>query len=288
VNTPRLTRLLRPVLALAVAGGLLAAAAPADAASGARRPGDDFVIASFNVLGADHTDGKVGRHERAGYAGSAVRMQRAIEVLQQTNVDLVGFQELQDPQAADFRAAVGAQWHVFSGSSDTDNSIAWRTSRFRLVQGWTVRIPYFHGTKRRMPVVKLRSLSTGRALYVMNTHNPADARGPARRWRARAVRIERHVTARLTQRHHAPVFLTGDMNDRAAFFCPFTRNRVMHSFIGGSHTRSGRCRPPAGAGIDWILGNRYVGFGTPRIDRSRLVASATDHPVVSSHVHLRG
>lgn len=260
------------------------APSPAGAAKPHHRP-ESFVVASFNVLGADHTDGRRGR---PGFDHSRVRLDRAVKALRRTDVDVVGLQEFQDPQYAQFLARVGHKWGVFTGGSwDTDNSIAWRLDRFELVSGWAVQVPYFHGNLRPMPVVELRSLRTNRRVFVMNTHHPADTRGNAAKWRREAIRIERGVTRKLSNEHHAPVIMTGDMNGRADFFCPFTRNGVMHSFLGGSNRKNGECRPPVSKGVDWILGNRYVDFGAPRIVRSPLVAATTDHPLVSSRVTLR-
>jgi endonuclease/exonuclease/phosphatase family metal-dependent hydrolase len=276
---------LRPaLLALTVALGslLVGPVGPAGAASAA--PNDDFVIASFNVLGADHTDGRRGR---PGFDRSDVRLKRAIKVLRRTHVDLVGLQEFQRPQHDQFLAAVGDRWAVYSGAEwDTDNSIAWRTDRFAFVEGWSVPVPYFHGNTRYMPVVGLRSLVSDRVIYVMNTHHAADTRGDASQWRREATRIERNVTRKLTRQRHAPVFMTGDMNDRAAFFCPFTRNQVMRSFLGGSHPKDGPCQAPT-SGVDWIFANRYAALDRPEINRSALVEASTDHPVVSAHVRLR-
>jgi endonuclease/exonuclease/phosphatase family metal-dependent hydrolase len=255
-----------------------------------RPPADDFVVASFNVLGHSHTTPGGGPHHHHGYMGSSIRMAMAALVLHQTDVDVVGFQELQHVQYEQMLSetrALGERWGTFSGSArDTDNTIAWRRNRFKLVRGWRVSIPYFHGHARPMPVVELRSRTSGRDVYFMNVHNPADTRGPAAHWRQIAVARERQVTTDLTRQEQTPVFLTGDMNDRAAFFCPFTANQVMRSFIGGSHT-GGRCRPPK-SGIDWILGNSFVTFRSHRIDKSVLVSAATDHPVVSAHVRIAG
>lgn len=282
-----LPRLRPALLTLALALSTLAAGAvgTSGAASAAQQRADDFVIASFNVLGANHTDG---RHGRGGFEKSPVRLRNAIKVLRRTHVDVVGLQEFQRSQYEQFVATVGDRWGVFAGAAwDTENSIAWRLDRFELVEGWGVSVPYFNGNLRQMPVVALRSLDTGRVIYVMNTHNPADTRGNAQQWRRQAVRIQRTVTRKLSNEQHAPVFMTGDMNDRAAYFCPFTRNGVMHSFVGGAHRKGGECDPPAWSGVDWIFGNRYVDFDSPRIDRSALVEATTDHPVISAHVTLR-
>jgi endonuclease/exonuclease/phosphatase family metal-dependent hydrolase len=261
---------------------VLSSADGAAAAQQRPRRSDHFVVATFNVLGHSHT---IGRHGKTRFAGSAVRMKRTLEVLRRQSIDVVGFQELQRPQYKRFRSKTDGRWGVFSGSrTDRDNSIAWRRSQFRLMHGWRVPIPYFHGNRRPMPVVKLQSRRSGQRFYVMNVHNPADTRGHAAKWRRIAVAKERRVTARLTRRGHAPVLLTGDMNDRQRFFCAMTSNHVMHASAGGSH-RHGRCRAPE-SGIDWILGNKHVSFRSNRVDRSRLVSVTTDHPVVSARVHV--
>lgn len=267
-------------LPLAATGAVLVGpVGPAAAAA----PQDDFVIASFNVLGADHTDGRRGR---PGFDRSDVRLDRAIKVLRRTHAAIVGFQEFQRPQHDRFLARVGDKWAVYAGAEwDTDNSIAWRTDRFAFVEGWSVAVPYFHGNTRYMPVVGLRSLASGRMVYVMNTHHAADTRGNAKQWRREATRIERNTTRKLTHNLNVPVFMTGDMNDRAAFFCPFTRNQVMHSFLGGANPKDGSCNPPA-SGVDWIFANKYAALERPRINRSALVQATSDHPIVSVHVRL--
>ncbi|MFC7495440.1 MULTISPECIES: endonuclease/exonuclease/phosphatase family protein [unclassified Nocardioides] len=282
---PRLARpLLTILVTVAVAGGLLAAPTAAVTEPAAQRSDrTHFRIASFNVLAGVHTDGPSARR---GFDRSGVRIHRVVKILNRSSIDVVGFQELNKRQLRPFRKSTD-RWRVFTGKRGvSENSIAWRRDQFEFVKGWTVPVPYFHGRRQPMPVVKLRSKQAHRAIYVMNTHHPADTRGSARHWRAEATRIEQRVTTRLSRRHHAPVFLTGDMNDREAFLCPFTRNGVMHSTYGRSH-RDGRCGVPNRAPVDWILGNRQVRFSHARVDRSPLVNRTTDHPVVSARVRLR-
>jgi hypothetical protein len=80
--------------------------------------------------------------------------------------------------------------------------------------------------------------------------------------------------------------MTGDMNDRAAFFCPVVARSRMHAAIGGSH--GGRCSPPPDMGIDWILGSPGVAFTEHRAVRGGLVSRTSDHPFVWASVTIGG
>ena len=55
-----------------------------------------------------------------------------------------------------------------------------------------MRIPYFNGNPRPMPVVLLRDKAPGMMTYFANFHNPADTAAYRNqgRWRAEATRIE--------------------------------------------------------------------------------------------------
>ena len=57
---------------------------------------------------------------------------------------------------------------------DTENSIGWRRDKFTAVEKRIVHIPYFNGSPRAMPLVKLRSIDTGVEAWFANFHNPAD------------------------------------------------------------------------------------------------------------------
>ena len=140
----------------------------------------------------------------------------------------------------------------------------------------TTPVPYFHGHLVRMPQVLLRHQDSGRLVWFANFHNPANVFGDARRWRNEALAIEADLVHRLG-RSGIPVVLTGDMNDKAEFACPFTARTGMHS-ADGAVTRDGRCRLPAEVGIDWIFGSAAVRFSDFRATRGPSAAGSPTTP----------
>ncbi len=81
-----------------------------------------------------------------------------------------------------------------------------------------------------------------------------------------------------------PVFVTGDMNERASYFCSMSSSGLMHAAAGG---RAHPCRAPRGNGfgIDWIFGSRGVRFSDFRVDHGRLDRWTTDHPLAVARAH---
>ncbi|NUR06422.1 MAG: hypothetical protein HOQ45_05375 [Nocardioidaceae bacterium] len=242
--------------------------------------GRSFTLASFNTLGASHTT-RTGKLPQL--ASGAARTPAAIRLLDRHRVDVVGLQEFQGSQFRAFRARAGGTWATFSARGDTENAIAWRRDRWQLVSARTFGVPYFGGHPRSMPIVRLRDRVSGREMYFVNVHNPADTRrfGKQPEFRAAAVRREVALMRQLA-RTRVPVFLTGDMNDRRDVYCALTTGRLMVAADAG---RGGdRCRPPTDAGIDWIFGrggftfSRFVRDRTPRRD------GTSDHPIVVTRV----
>jgi endonuclease/exonuclease/phosphatase family metal-dependent hydrolase len=134
-----------------------------------------------------------------------------------------------------------------------------------------------------MPIVALKSRDTGRVTTFVNVHNPADtARFPRQgQWRAVAVAHEVALVHRLGARTSVPIIFTGDLNDHRTAFCALGR-AGLHAAAGGSGGAS--CRPPAHAGIDWILGSAGTHFTGYQVIRDALVRRTTDHPMVVSRV----
>lgn len=273
----------------AVLVGTLSSAPPATAAepsgpttdptrSTAIRAG--FTIATFNALGHSHT--MRGGNKCCSWPGSRMRTHGLVRLVRRNDVDVIGLQEFQPVQQRAFLRRVGRTWNYYG---PRDNGIAWRQRRFALVGTGRVVVPYFHGHPKPMPVVTLRDRRSGQRFVVLSVHNPADARGPAQRYRDRAQRRERRFATRVrSAARPLPVFVLGDMNDKRDFFCPFTRTGVMHAASGGGYD-GGTCRPPADNGIDWIFGSNGTQFSRFRAVRSPLVARTSDHPFVVAELY---
>ena len=236
-----------------------------------------FRVSSFNVLGAAHTAPGGTRPE---YASGQTRMRWAMSVLRTANVSVAGLQEFEQPQHAAFQQAAPG-WDVFPGlkrsRSSLANSIVWRSDVWQFVSGHTIDIPYFGGKPKPMPYILLRHVGTGREVWFANFHNPASVHGPAARFRREAVSRESALANSLAS-NGTPVIMTGDMNDRAEFFCPMTARSQMHAANGGS--RGAPCNPPANMRIDWILGSADVDFSGYEVRDGALVDRTSDHPFV--------
>ena len=249
---------------------------------GEQAPGPlTFQVSSFNLLGAGHTDGK---NPRKGFDKSGPRLERAIQLLDRESIDVVGFQEMHQAQFAKFTEWESDRFGLFPGNklgaAPMHNSIAWRTAQWRALRTESIKIPYFKGNEIRMPYVLLEHVETGQQAWFLNVHNPADARGPAQKWRDEAVRREANLVNRLRADHPGvPVFFTGDMNDRDEFFCPVVARTELEAANGGGSDDSG-CQTPPAMKVDWLLGTAPTVFTGYAALTDELVKATTDHPVI--------
>jgi hypothetical protein len=245
-------------------------------------------LTTFNVLGASHTGGHGDEARRPSGARRAVG---AAALLARHHSDVVGFQELQVPQLAVLERRTDLAFYPgFSmGHFDTENSIGWSHSEWTAVEKHVVRIPYFDGGRRTMPVVRLRNNRTGLEAWFTNFHNPAETHRYHHqgRYRLAATHIEAALANRLINTTGLPVFITGDMNERGSYFCRLTAEAPMVAARGGSHN-GGHCVVGRPRAVDWIFGSQGVQFTDYVEDRSHLVDITTDHPVVSVHVRISG
>ncbi len=276
-------------LVVGLSAGLLATSttAPTSAASSRRPPqASHFTVSSFNVLGANHTP-PGGRR-----ASGATRIVWVNRLLNRHHVDIAGFQELQASQFTRLKAITKGSWGFYPGlrgkQIDSENSIGWRTAKFRLVHGTLVNIPYFDGRPRAMPLVLLRDRRTGMLLYVANYHNPGDTRRHPNqgRWRRAATRVEIALQNQIVRRE-IPRIMTGDMNERAPFYCRVTARTPLKAARPTTIWRNGVCRANKPRSVDWILGALRVEFSNYKEDRGPLVDRTTDHPVIVSDVTVK-
>jgi hypothetical protein len=247
----------------------------------------DFRLATFNVLGNSHTT-STGKHPRM--ASGPVRARWAAELVRRHRADVVGFQELQAPQLAAIQQQSDLDFYPGSTMSraDSENSIGWRRGVWVPVEQRTVAIPYFDGHRRAMPYVKLRNVATGIEAWFANFHNPADTRAFPRQQAFRDQATDREVALvnRLVRQSDAPVFVTGDMNERDDYRCRMTGGAPMVAARGTGDNET--CRGQQPGGIDWIFGSQGVTFTGYVEDRGPLADRATDHPVVVAGVRLVG
>jgi Ca2+-binding EF-hand superfamily protein len=250
---------------------------PAGSAKGAT----DVTISSFNLLGSSHT---AAGGKDPGMASGPQRMKGAIELIKKHDVDIVGFQEMQKNQAVAFKKGLGSKYGLYPGpGKDSENSIAWRKDKWDMVKSSTVKIPYFNGHHKNMPVVLLRNKQTGQLSYFSNFHNPADTKQfhHQQKYRTQAMHKEIDLVNKLRKQTGLPVFVTGDMNEGNEYFNGMTNGaRGMHS----SAAKGGRA--PKRPGIDWVFGSENVTFSRHVRDRGALVRRTTDHPMIIAKARI--
>lgn len=251
-------------------GQPLGGAAGGTTSTGPVPAGEGVLVASYNVLGASHTTGGPG--SRRGFQTWDKRLPRVVDLVNQTGVTLVGFQEMQREQHDAFLAQAPG-WATWHPSGTTVNAVAWRTDTWTMVAHRSLMVPYFN-SDQPMPLVQLQHES-GVKVWVLNVHNPADTHGPAQAKRDEAVRREIAALDAL----NAPALWMGDMNDTTGFYCPATAAGFTPAAPGGS---TSPCRVPPDTRIDWIVGTPEVEFSGWTLVRDE---AASDHPMAVTAIH---
>ncbi|MEO6510748.1 MAG: endonuclease/exonuclease/phosphatase family protein [Nocardioides sp.] len=234
-----------------------------------------FQIGTFNVLGSQHSTPS-GDHR--SYPSARIRSPRAVARIRSFGVDILGTQELQPDQLNAIQAMTGyAAYPGYAfGSRETDNTIFYDDSRFEFVSGSYFTIHFMHAD-RPQTILRLRDKETGREFYVLNMHASAGFGSYAVTRRA-----GHYIAANTVNRLKAegiPIFLTGDMNDRADFFCRVAPMTGMVAAIGGS--TAGGCHPAGALAVDWVMGWGNVSFSNYIEDRSTM-RTTSDHYFVSA------
>ena len=273
------------VLAAAVSALALASAGPgptANAAQAQQRDAVTFEVASFNLLGSQHTAGS------PSWDAGKVRARRAKRWLAAEGTSVVGLQEGQVDQ---LRALTrSGEWTSYpdprqSHNAQTAQSVAWLSAEWTLVEARTFTIPFDHTQTREQPMVLLRHQRTGRRVWVITMHMTVGAGERAvQERRVGTRRLVRHV--RELEATGVPVIVTGDMNDRETFFCRVAGRTTLRSPVGGGF--DGSCSLPPAMRIDWIFGTPAVQWWDFRYADDEVLDRTTDHVVPVATATLGG
>jgi endonuclease/exonuclease/phosphatase family metal-dependent hydrolase len=233
-----------------------------------------FNLASFNILGSNHT--RPGA-EASHYAPGRIRTEWAADVVRTRSLDIVGFSEIQRDQLTAFMRTTGNAYDAWPGTAlggmGIPASVMWRKDRFTAVSKSSITIP-FVGQRRPMPVVRLKDRQTGREFYVINAHNSPNSRQAER---DAAMRIEIAKIKELRSQQKVPVFFFGDLNEKENALCKVT---TQTDLVAASPTGNlTGCTGFRGMRLDWLFGSN-VNFSGYTQDRGALVKKITDHAVV--------
>lgn len=240
------------------------------------QPADPFTfqIGTLNVLGSQHTRGS------RRYGPGTTRTARAVGMFQSRGVDLLGLQEVQDDQLNVLYGRLGG-FGIWPGRALGNNGvrlqIAYNLSLFELVDTGSITTR-FDFQSRPIPYVLLRNRATGGEFWVVTIHNSPRTQ-EADRDSATAAEIALVNRLRATGR---PVLVTGDMNEKAEWFCKASTGAGLVAANGGSGA-GGCVLPPGPLRIDWIMGGGGVDFSGYVQDGASL-AGITDHYFVHADV----
>lgn len=209
----------------------------ANAPAVAPKPAATFNVATFNVLGNNHT---ARGGNLAKWPSGIKRFARAMDVLKSNNIDVVGLQEFQKEQRKVFVKQDSNEWGIAPKKAVwenkfSENSIIWKLKTFKLIDSGKDEIKYFDGEKVDTPWVKLRHRATGKEVIVMNTHDPVTSRehGSNVAERIADAIIHRKDAARRSK--DTPVILVGDFNSAFAVRRPkdgkLDRNRLPYCIL---------------------------------------------------------
>ena len=174
--------------------------------------GSSLNIATFNILhvGTDPYEQQW-----------RTRLPISIDVLKKNSIGVAGLQEVRPQQHELLKSETYATdtYDIFPKISDgpgfTPNPVIWNKSAYRLVSGKTLPIEYDSGSKIDHATLVLLEDNSGNQFYVLNTHDPANARPGSDNQNA----LSRLNNAKFYKQYLGdlakegkPVMLTGDFN----------------------------------------------------------------------------
>jgi endonuclease/exonuclease/phosphatase family metal-dependent hydrolase len=238
-----------------------------------------FEVATFNVLGSQHTTAPGGRPP------GKQRARIVSELIERKNLDLVGLQEVQADQLLVLKHELEKHriWPAYQlGKGALRLQIVWRERAFDLLETGTLVTKFDH-QNRPVPWVLLRHRASGRPLYVVDVHN-SPRKQELQRDRATGRILDLVHRLRSTGR---TVLLLGDFNEHREVFCKVVGRTDLRAANGG-WVSARRCVPPEGPlRIDWIFGRGLLEFSGYETEDGKAVRRASDHHLVRATVRLR-
>lgn len=265
------------IMAVAGVGGSTQAATCTTTSTMGSRAGA-FGLGTLNWRGASHYR----RNPHPGEQPYSVRVPHMVDKVDASGASIIGFQEFEPPQAHAFLQATHGHWAIVAGRahghSDSRDAIAYQPGRWQVdrVRYLTIR---YGGPRVAIPLVRFASTTGLGAIWALNTHNPANVVNGSNAMRDAAVRAEAHALHALqTAEPGTPLFLTGDMNDRARF------KRLFLSLADQGWSTAN----PTSRQVDWIMGGPGVKFTSTVVDQSTNddARHYTDHPFVHTTAQL--
>lgn len=238
-----------------------------------------FQVATFNILGSQHTTGPGGRPP------GKKRARIVSELIERKSLDLVGLQEVQADQLLVLKHELDRHriWPAYQlGTGTLRLQIVWRERAFDLLDTGTLVTKFDH-QNRPVPWVLLRHRASGRALYVIDVHN-SPRRQELERDRAtgRVVKLVQRL-----RRTGRTVLLLGDLNEHREVFCKVVGRTDLRAANGG-WVSARRCQPPEPPlRIDWIFGRGLLEFSAYESEYGKAVRRASDHHLVRATARLR-
>lgn len=230
-----------------------------------------FRIGALNVLGSQHSAGP------GGYGPGTDRAAMAAGLVMSRGVDVLTMSEVQDDQLAVLDNQLGGYsiWPQQSlGSNGQRLQIAWRASRFEMLDGGSVTFT-FASQAIPMPYVLLRDLQTGAQFWVISIHTSA---GGLEGERDSGTAIAISLMQRLMAESGKPVLIGGDVNEHEEFFYKVCQATGSLAANGGG---AGCSLPPAPLRVDWIMGG-----GGDGVDFSGYVQDGATLARISDHYFI--
>ncbi len=244
-------------------------------------PSGPFKVATFNILGSQHT------LNSSRWKPGHLRARITARMIRERGIDIIGMQEVQADQLAMLQRKLDGAYGIWPGTELGNGGlrlqVAFNSSRFSIIDTGSIITVFYH-QQRPIPWVLLRDRATGRSLYVVVIHNSP---GGMEAERDAATNDEIRLIKQL-KRTGRSVFVVGDANEKEEWFCKIVGRTPLEAANGGTAASQRDCQPPPGyLPVDWVMGRGPFTFSDYAYDEDPQVRRASDHRLVHTMVTMR-